>query len=62
MKRLIISFFSFTTISLSQPDTLWTKTFSLGHSLEDLFNRSQMVDISLQVRHIITGMIIVMFG
>jgi len=33
MKRLIISFFSFTTISLSQPDTLWTKTFSLGHSI-----------------------------
>ena len=33
MKRLIISFLCFTTISLSQPDTLWTKTFSLGHSI-----------------------------
>ena len=33
MKRLIISFLSFITISLSQPDTLWTKTFSLGHSI-----------------------------
>jgi len=33
MKRLIISFLFFTTILLSQPDTLWTKTFSLGHSI-----------------------------
>ena len=49
MKRLIISFLFFTTISLSQPDTLWTKTFSLGHSI------GRCVQQAIDGGYIITG-------
>jgi hypothetical protein len=43
MKRLIVSLFVFTAISLGQPDTSWTKTFG-GSGYETAFSCQQTID------------------
>ena len=43
MKRLIVSLFVFTAISLGQPDTSWTKTFG-GSGYDNAFSCQQTID------------------